>query len=53
MKHVQAPAVLAECGFLSNPEETARLQEEPYQMKLAVILAAGYLRWAAGEDTQG
>ena len=47
MHHVTAPAVLVECGFLSNREETALLQTAEHQTKLAVVIAAGYLRWAA------
>ena len=43
MKNVTAPAVLVECGFLSNREETAKLQQPDYQMKLAVVIAAGFL----------
>ena len=36
-----APAVLVECGFLSNPEEELRRQEPEYQQKLARAIAAG------------
>ena len=43
MKHVTAPAVLVECGFLTNQEEARRLQDETYQRGLAVSIAAGYL----------
>ena len=50
MNHVDAPAVLVECGFLSNREEAARLQQADYQKTLAAVIAAGYLRWSAGED---
>ena len=50
MNHVDAPAVLVECGFLSNREEAARLQQADYQKTLAAVIAAGYLRWMAGED---
>lgn len=50
MKHVTAPAILVECGFLSNAEETAQLQEPSYQTKLAAAITAGYLRRLAGED---
>ena len=49
MKHVQAPAVLVECGFLSNAAEAGKLQEEPYQRKLAAVIAAGYLECLNGE----
>ena len=44
MKHVTVPAVLVECGFLTNQEETRLLQDEIYQRALAVSIAAGYLR---------
>lgn len=50
MKHVTAPAILVECGFLSNAEETAKLQEPSYQMKLAAAITTGYLRCLAGEE---
>ena len=50
MNHVDAPAVLVECGFLSNREEAARLQQEDYHKTLATVIAAGSLRWMAGED---
>lgn len=50
MKHVTAPAILVECGFLSNAEETAKLQDPSYQMKLAAAITTGYLRCLAGEE---
>lgn len=43
MKNVTAPAVLVECGFLSNSGESEKLQQEDYQKKLAVVIAAGFL----------
>ncbi len=36
--HLQCPAVLVECGFLSNPEEAERLNDPVYQQRLAGIL---------------
>lgn len=50
MKHVTAPAVLVECGFLSNQTETGLLQQPAYQMKLAAAVTAGFLRAMAGEE---
>ena len=47
-KNVTAPAVLIECGFLSNPQETERLKTAEYQRTLAAAMAAGLLQ-AAGE----
>ena len=43
MKNVNAPAVLVECGFLSNRDETEKLQQSTYQTTLAVVIAAGFL----------
>lgn len=50
MKNVTAPAVIVECGFLSNSGETVHLQEAAYQRKLAVAIASGYLGCLAGEE---
>ena len=50
MKNITAPGIIVECGFLSNQEETNRLQEPSYQRKLAAAIAGGYLRCAAGEE---
>lgn len=43
MKNITAPGVLVECGFLSNPPETERLQNPAYQLRLAAAITAGYL----------
>lgn len=40
MEHVTCPAILVECGFLSNPEEEAKLRSEDYQKKLSCVIAA-------------
>ena len=45
MKHVQCPAILAECGFLSNPDEAAKLSDPSYQTKLATILCASCMQF--------
>lgn len=42
MKNISAPAVTIECGFLSNPEECAKLQQADYQTKIALALVSGY-----------
>ena len=41
MENATAPAVLVECGFLSNAAETALLQEENHQKTLVCAIAAG------------
>lgn len=38
MQHVTCPAVLLECGFLSNEQETQMLQNDTYQKKLALTV---------------
>lgn len=40
MEHVKAPAVLVECGFISNPQEEANLRDVQYQKKFCCVLAA-------------
>lgn len=42
MRSVNCPAVLVECGFLSNREEAALLCDGGYQIKLAAVLLASY-----------
>lgn len=37
------PAVLVECGFLSNPQENEALKNAVYQQQMAVTIAAGVL----------
>jgi N-acetylmuramoyl-L-alanine amidase len=38
LDQLRCPAVLVECGFLSNEEECRMLQEEAYQQKIAFLL---------------
>lgn len=40
--HVSCPAILVECGFLSNGEEAALLCTDAYQRKVALALAGAY-----------
>ena len=35
------PAVMIECGFLSNPEEAAKLESEDYQKQVAFTIMTG------------
>jgi N-acetylmuramoyl-L-alanine amidase len=44
LHHLQCPAVLVECGFLSSPEEAALLGDESYRQQLALTLCMGILR---------
>ena len=35
-----APAIIVECGFLSNPEEEAKLRDSAYQKRMCCVIAA-------------
>lgn len=41
------PAVLVELGFISNPQEEARLQDPAYQAQLAAALTRAIMRYRA------
>ena len=45
MKNVYCPAVLIECGFLSNPEECSRLQTPEYQIKLSMAILSSFIQF--------
>ena len=51
MDHITCPAILVECGFLSNPEEDALLRTGGYQTKLAAALAGALLSPIPEEKT--
>ncbi len=44
VRNARMPAVLVEVGFVSNPDEAARLSDDGYLKDLA----AGYVQWRAG-----
>ena len=39
------PAVIAECGFLSNPEEAELLTKKEYQEKVALCISIGIIKY--------
>ena len=43
--HAKIPAVLVECGFISNSDELKKLKDESYRMKLAILIADGLLKY--------
>jgi len=49
LKASPVPAAMVEVGFLSNPEEAARLGDEKYQKKLAAAIYFGILRFYSEE----
>lgn len=45
MKEMTCPAILVECGFLSNAADTAKLKTDGYQKQLAVVLTGSFLQY--------
>lgn len=45
MEHISCTGVLIECGFLSNPQEEAKLRSSSYQQKLCCCIAAALNRF--------
>ena len=45
LKNTSTPTVIAECSFLSNPEEAALIVTEEYQEKVAEALLCGILSY--------
>ena len=43
LQHASSPSILVECGFLSNPQETALLNTPAYQMELALTVLSSVL----------
>ena len=53
MSKIQCPAVLVECGFLSNAQEEAMLRDAQYQKKLAAVITCSicsYIQEESGEN---
>ena len=46
----RVPAILVECGFISNAEELAKLTSGKYQTKLAASLLSAYLQYESAPD---
>ena len=47
--HAKCPAVIVECGFLSNAREDALLNTPDYQKQIVAAMAAGYYTYRNGE----
>ncbi len=43
LKKAEVPAVIVECGFLSNEEEAKKLNSENYQSEMAFAICCGFL----------
>lgn len=51
MKNAQIPAVIVECGFLSNPTELALLKSDDYQCQTAFSIYCGILDYYDKENS--
>jgi N-acetylmuramoyl-L-alanine amidase len=49
LSHTTKPAVLVECGFLSNPDERELLKSPTYRQQVALAIAAGYWNYVSQE----
>ncbi len=47
LDRITAPAVLIECGFLSNREEAVQLEDPDYRLVLCLAVSVAYGRWEA------
>ena len=45
LDRLKVPAVLVECGFMSNPDECRRLASEEYQTELAMVIFAAAIEF--------
>ena len=52
LKRSASTTVIVECGFLTNPAEEAKLQEEVYQDKLVKAVCDGVLQYLNDADSQ-
>jgi N-acetylmuramoyl-L-alanine amidase len=50
LKNPHVPSVLIECGFLSNPQEEAKLRTKKYQNKIALCIYSGILKYLDTTD---
>lgn len=53
LKNLSIPAATVEVGFLSNPEEARRLQDEEYQRRVAWAVFVGFVKYWAGSTLPG
>ncbi len=46
LDHAEVPAVIVECGFLSNQQERSKLMDDAYQNEMAYAVAMGVLEYS-------
>ena len=52
LDHAEVPAVIVECGFLSNQQERSKLMDDDYQNEMAYAVAMGVLEYINAYDTR-
>ena len=52
MEHTDCPAILIECGFLSNQKEANQLQDKIYQKMLCKVIIATISCYINGVDRE-
>ncbi|MCD8027055.1 MAG: N-acetylmuramoyl-L-alanine amidase [Clostridiales bacterium] len=50
LNNAQIPAVIVECGFISNPEECAKLLDKEYQKQMAFSVTMGFLNYFSSSE---
>lgn len=50
LKKAEVPAVIVECGFLSNEEEAKKLSSDKYQSQMAFAVYCGIIEWLNGKN---
>ena len=45
LKNIRNPAVIIECGFMSNPDECKKLSEKEYQKQLSFSIVCGIIEY--------
>ena len=48
LNHVSCPAILVECGFMSNLSDMSKLADGDYQTALSAVLMASFLQYKNG-----
>jgi len=49
LRFTDAPAILIEIGFISNPDEEKLLKDNDYLLKIAQVIIDGIVAWLEGE----
>ena len=52
LAQTKCPAVLVEVGYMTNPDEPARLEDETYRQRLADAVVAGVVEFAKAESSE-